>query len=148
MSPQARRSRLRHQVVTLALNRRSLVSPTEVHPLCVLHQCYCFANAQPPSSHLLLTPHSFFSHPVLHHAFSEDQSSKEWVDRSIGLFIHLQGGKHVLRWSDVRLYAALLARSNTADLLYIFKANQLVCPLMPGQLGPQKAQSPWLIPVG
>lgn len=60
---------LPHQAVTLSQNRRSLVSPTEVHPLCVLRQCYCFANAWPPCSHLLLTPHSCFSHPVRHHAF-------------------------------------------------------------------------------
>lgn len=49
---------VRHQDATLALNRRSLVSPTEVRPLCVLHQCYCFANAQPafqPSA-----PHTSF----------------------------------------------------------------------------------------
>lgn len=58
------------KAATLSQNRRSLVSPTEVRPSCVLRQCYCFANAWPPCSHLLLTPHSCFSHPVRHHAFS------------------------------------------------------------------------------
>lgn len=90
------RSRLRHQGATLALNRRLLVFPTEVHPLCVLHQCYCFANAQPPSSHLLLTPHSFFSLTLstIMLSLSEDQSNMEWVDGSIRLSVLplLRGG--------------------------------------------------------
>lgn len=91
---QACGSRLLHQ--TLALNRRLLVSPTEVHPLCVLHQCYCFANAEPPSSHLLLTPHSYFSHPVLHHTFPLQGSKEHGVGGPcIGLLIcpPLQGGR-------------------------------------------------------
>lgn len=90
---QACRFRLLHQVVTLSQNRRSLVSPTEVHPLCVRRQCYCFANAWPPCSHLLLTPHSCFSHPVRHHAFFLQGSKEHRVGgRSTGLYPLLQGG--------------------------------------------------------
>lgn len=129
------RPRLHRRAVTLALNRRSLVSLTEVHFSCVLHQRYCFANAQPPSSHLLLTPRSFFSHPVLHHCFPSLRikvTRSGWTDPpgSLSIYLLVPGGG---------VLAACQVHSETSDFL---TAASLVCPHSEaqGQIETQKAQ--------
>lgn len=87
-----------------------LVSLAEVRPSCVLHQRYCFTNALPPSSHLLLTPHSFFLSPCPPSCFP---SLRIKVMPS-GCAIHWSlvpaastGGKHrphrSVRWLSIRM---------------------------------------------